>query len=140
MGTGLFGNNRSEFASAHFCAGSLRHFSVYRLTANLFGKSAAFRAVLLLAALPLFFAFGFFMTPDSPLIACWAVGDSLLGAGAAGGNVPRLVGLGSAGTCCLSKYTIVLLGPATLLFLFWDRPSRHWLETRTVRCSVPGAD
>jgi len=129
LGTGLFGNNPFGVRIGAFLCWLVTAFFGYRLTANLFGKSAAFRAVLLLAALPLFFAFGFFMTPDSPLIACWAGAIHFLERALLGERRRAWRGVGvCVGLGMLSKYTIVLLGPATLLFLLWDRPSRHWLS------------
>src|SRR5947207_10590952 len=45
---------------------------MFRLTLNLFDRTTAFRSVLLLAVLPIYFGLGFFMTPDAPLCAAWA--------------------------------------------------------------------
>jgi dolichol-phosphate mannosyltransferase len=129
LGTGLFGNNPFGIRIGAFLCWLVTAFFGYRLTANLFGKSAAFRAVLLLAALPIFFAFGFFMTPDAPLIACWAGAIHFLERALLGERRRAWWGAGvCVGLGMLSKYTIVLLGPATLLFLLWDRSSRHWLS------------
>ena len=52
LGTGLFGDNSFGVRIGAFLCWLVTAFFGYRLTANLFGKSAAFRAVLLLAALP----------------------------------------------------------------------------------------
>jgi dolichol-phosphate mannosyltransferase len=129
LGTGLFGDNPFGVRIGAFLCWLVTAFFGYRLTANLFGKSAAFRAVLLLAALPLFFAFGFFMTPDAPLIACWAGAIHFLERALLGERRRAWWGAGvCVGLGMLSKYTIALLGPATLLFLLTDRSSRHWLS------------
>ena len=69
------------------------------------------------------------MTPDAPLAACWAGTLYFLarvlidGDGRAWFGVGTFLGLG-----LLSKYTIVLLGPATLLFLTLDPGSRSWFR------------
>ena len=129
LGTGLFGDNSFGVRIGAFLCWLVTAFFGYRLTANLFGKSAAFRAVLLLAALPLFVAFGFFMTPDAPLIACWAGAIYFLERALLGERRRAWWGAGVClGLGMLSKYTIALLGPATLLFLLSDRSSRHWLS------------
>jgi dolichol-phosphate mannosyltransferase len=129
LGTGLFGDNSFGVRIGALLCWVVTAFFGYRLTANMFGKSAAFRAVLLLAALPLFVVFGFFMTPDAPLIACWAGAIYFLERALLG---ERRCAWWGAGVCLglgmLSKYTIALLGAATLLFLFSDRSSRHWLS------------
>ncbi len=128
LGTAIFGNTEfgvrlgaflSWFAAAYFC---------FQLTRNLFGKSAAFVALLLVAALPYFFAAGLLMMPDAPLTAAWAgalyfLERALLGERrAAWWGVGACIGLGM-----ISKYTIALLGPATLLFVLLDARSRRWL-------------
>ncbi|HCX34675.1 MAG TPA: hypothetical protein DHV08_14750 [Rhodocyclaceae bacterium] len=101
----------------------------YRLTREAFGKTAAEGAVLLIAILPVYFSFGWFISPDAPLTAFWAMavycswrivirddGKAWLGLGAA-------VGLGLS-----SKYTIALLGAAIVLYVLADRRSRKWLS------------
>ena len=44
----------------------------FQLTRNLYGKTAAFVSILLLSAIPFYFATGFLMMPDAPLLAAWA--------------------------------------------------------------------
>lgn len=100
----------------------------FALTKALFDKSTALVALLLLSVLPFFFASGFVMTPDTPLIACWAGALYFLAQALikerrlAWWGVGVCIGLGM-----LSKYTIALLGPATLLFLLVNPRSRHLL-------------
>ncbi len=101
----------------------------YRLTLLFSGRRAAIMAALLVQLLPFFFMTGWLMTPDAPLTACWAgllyflarvFFDRMAGAWL---GVGICLGLG-----LLSKYTIALLGPATLLFLLLDPPSRSWFR------------
>jgi len=101
---------------------------VYRLARVALGKAVAKRASVLVAVLPLFFAFGFVMTPDAPLIACWA-GAAYYFYRAIVDERPRawiaagaFIGLGM-----ISKYTIVLLGVSTVVYLLLDRRARKWL-------------
>ena len=44
----------------------------FQLTRNLYGKTAAFVSILLLSSIPFYFATGFLMMPDAPLLAAWA--------------------------------------------------------------------
>jgi len=127
ISTSLFG--RSEFAvrlpaliSWAFAAGFMFH-----LTANVFDRNAAFRCLLLMAVLPLYFGFGFFMTPDAPLFAAWAgclfyLYRALI--------TQRQSSWWGAGLCMgaglLSKYTILLLALTTVGYLLVDRGSRQW--------------
>jgi dolichol-phosphate mannosyltransferase len=127
LGTSLFGH--SEFgvrAGSTICWAIAAGFA-FALSRHLLDKSAAFRTLMLMAALPFFFAIGLFMTPDAPLVACWA--GALYFLESALLRERRAAWLG-AGICLglglLSKYTIALLGPATLLFLIMDRRSRRW--------------
>ena len=154
---------------------------VYRLTRELYDKSAAIVALALVAVLPFFASTGLFMTPDAPLLLCWAatlyylaralgVGPStpLDSAGCeTAGSSPGLVHVAALdtpssarlaqrplarlrsdgehpdrlpvsgrmgawagvglwlGLGMLSKYSIVLLGPATGLFMLIDASARR---------------
>lgn len=116
LATGIFGD--TEFGvrfAAYGCWAAAAAFC-FLLTRELYGRAAAWMAVLLLATLPFFFGIGFFMTPDAPLTAAWAgalyfLSQALLRErSAAWWGVGLCLGLG-----LLSKYTIALLGPAALL-------------------------
>ena len=99
----------------------------YAFTRNLFGQAAAPRALMILAILPFFFATGLLMTPDAPLVACWSATLYFLERALLGERRKAWWGVGCAiGLGMLSKYTIALLGPATLLFILLDRRSRPW--------------
>ena len=128
LGTFVFGH--TEFAvrcGAFFLWMVTAYFSFY-LTRNLFDRAAAFGVLLLLSVLPFFAAVGFLMTPDAPLLVCWAGALYFLERSLIGRK--RLAWWGT-GVCLglgmLSKYTIALLVPATLVFILIDRESRHWL-------------
>lgn len=127
LGTALFGI--SEFGvriGSFLCWFATAYFS-YRLTLRIFDRQAALGAVLLLAVLPLYFGVGFLMTPDAPLHAAWS---ALLYFGYRGlleNDSASWIGFGvSLGIGLLSKYTIVLLGPAFLLFMLIDQSARRW--------------
>ena len=128
LSTSALGN--TEFAvriGAFLCWLVVAIFS-FRMTYNIFDKSTAFRALILIAVLPFFFGTGLIMTPDAPLVACWAGALYFLERALVG---ERRLAWWGAGVCLglgmLSKYTIALLVPATLLFLLVDQRSRHGL-------------
>jgi dolichol-phosphate mannosyltransferase len=80
--------------------------------------------------MPFFFATGFMMMPDAPLTAAWA-GTLLFlervffaDRRAAWLGVGVFLGLG-----LLSKYSIVLLGPAIVLFMLVDPKARAWFRS-----------
>ncbi|MGH7378532.1 MAG: glycosyltransferase family 39 protein, partial [Candidatus Methylomirabilales bacterium] len=128
LGTSLFGH--TEFgvrigAEASWLAALL---FVYGYARNLLGKSEGLRAAMLLAALPFFFLSGFFMMPDSPLVACWAGALYFLERALLGDRRSAWWGAGACmGLGLLSKYPMALVGASALAFVLIDRPSRRWL-------------
>jgi dolichol-phosphate mannosyltransferase len=128
LGTGLFGRGEFGVRIGAFTCWLVTAVFCFRLTRDLFGKSAAFRAVLLLAVLPFFFGVGFFMTPDAPLVASWAGALYFLQLALLRDRHLAWWGVGACiGLGMLSKYTIALLVPAALVFMLIDRRARRWL-------------
>ncbi|KIO49203.1 glycosyltransferase family 39 protein [Nitrosospira sp. NpAV] len=129
LGTAVAGDNEFGVRIGAFICGLIAMGYLYALAYNLYDKTTAMRAVLLLAILPFGFVPGILMTADAPLMAAWAatlyyMERVLLGDGNRG-----WLGLGVAfGLGILSKYTLGLLGPAALLFVMLDPASRHWLR------------
>ena len=128
LGTMVFGN--TEFGvriGAVICWLVAAAFG-YGFARELLGRRTAVGVVLLLSALPFFFGIGCLLTPDAPLAACWAGALFFLHRALLRG---RPGAWPSAGVCIglgmLSKYTIGLLVPATLLFILVDPQSRRWL-------------
>jgi dolichol-phosphate mannosyltransferase len=69
------------------------------------------------------------ITPDAPLTACWAGALYFLARVFFQENGRAWLGLGIClGLGMLSKYTIALIGPATLLFMTLDPQSRRWFR------------
>ncbi len=127
IGTAVFGT--SEFGvriGAIFCWLVTACFT-YLLTRSLYDRLTAFRSVMLLSILPVFFLVGMMMTPDAPLTACWSAviyflyRAFLLERPYAWLGVGIFLGLGM-----FSKYTIALLGPAIVLFMLIDSRGRKW--------------
>jgi dolichol-phosphate mannosyltransferase len=101
---------------------------MYGLTKNLFGKTAAFITLMFLATFPIYFATGFVMIPDTPLYAAWAGCLYFLERALLADHRRAWMWAGVClGLGMLSKYTILLLAPASLLFLVVDKESRRWL-------------
>lgn len=128
LSTMLLGNNEFGVRLGAFICWFITAFFAYKLSSSLFDKNTAFISVILVAALPIFFGIALVITPDAPLIACWAgalyylyraLVDGKSNAWYAAGI---MVGLGLA-----SKYTIGFLLPAILLFMVIDKPARKWL-------------
>ncbi|MDP3561348.1 MAG: glycosyltransferase family 39 protein [Legionellaceae bacterium] len=101
-------------------------FFSYKLT-ELIRPQAGKNAVLLLAILPFFFIHSLIITPDLPLIACWSATLYYLylalikNERTAWYQVGLWLGLGM-----LSKYTIALLGLATLIYMISIKDARRW--------------
>jgi dolichol-phosphate mannosyltransferase len=127
LGTTVFGP--SEFAmrlGAVLCWLIAALFS-FQLAHDLYGKTAAFVAVLLFSALPFFFTMGFLILPDAPLTAAWAGTLYFLGRATLAEHQRAWLGVGVCmGLGLLSKYTIGLLGLATLILLLLDPNARRW--------------
>jgi len=127
LGTSVFGP--SEFAvrlGAPLCWLIAAFFS-FQLAYNLSGKTAACVAVLLFSALPFFFTMGFLIVPDTPLTAAWAGTLYFLERATLAEHRRAWLGIGVCmGLGLLSKYTIVLLGLATLIHLLLDPRARRW--------------
>ena len=125
--TQLMGDN--EFAirfGAFICWLVMTYFS-YRLAHDINKKTGACQAISLVATLPIFFAVGWAMTPDAPLMACWAATLYFLYQALIHERPRAWLGVGIAmGLGMLAKYTIILTGAAALLFILVDRHSRKW--------------
>jgi len=128
LGTAFFGDN--EFGvriGAYICWLLTATFSFY-LARNLFDKATAIACATLVAVVPFYFSTGFLMMPDAPLTAAWAATLFFLERALLGEKRLAWFGAGlSLGLGLLSKYTILLLGPAALLFVLIDPKSRQWL-------------
>ena len=129
LGTAVFGDTEFGVRIGAFLCWFVTAGFCFALARDLFGKGTALVTVMLAAVLPFFFLFGFFTTPDAPLTACWAGALFFLERALLAGRARAWWGAGIClGLGMLSKYTIVLLAPATLAFLLLDRPSRRWLR------------
>ncbi len=125
--TALLGNTEFAVRLGAYLCWLITAVFIFGLTRNLFDKSTAFLSLMLLAVLPIFFGTGYIMTPDAPLIPCWAGALYFLERALIGERQTAWWGVGVCmGLGLLSKYTVALLAPATLLFLVMDSRSRKW--------------
>lgn len=94
---------------------------------NLIRQGTGLYAVFFLSVLPFFFLQSLVITPDQPLVACWSATlyflyrSIILNESKYWYAVGIWFGLGM-----LSKYTMVLLGPATLIYLCAVPSARQW--------------
>jgi dolichol-phosphate mannosyltransferase len=127
--TVLFGHSEFSVRIGALVCWAVTGYYAYRLTNAVQGAQIALRALLLVALLPIFFGFGVVMTPDAPLLACWAGALYYLYRSLIEEKRAAWIGVGIfLGLGMLSKYVTALLGGATLLFLLVDSRSRKWLS------------
>jgi len=128
-GTKLFGDNELGVRVGALLCGLIAMGYLYALAHNLYDKSTAMRAVLLLAVLPFGFVTGALMTADAPLLATWAATLYYMERALIADRRWAWLGMGIAfGLGILSKYTLGLLGVAALVFVVLDPESRRWLR------------
>ena len=125
----LFGHSEFSVRIGALVCWAITGYYAYRLTDAVHGAQVALRALLLVALLPIFFGFGLVITPDSPLLACWAGALYYLYRSLIEEKRPAWIGVGIClGLGMLSKYVTALLGGAALVFLLVDKRSRKWLS------------
>jgi 4-amino-4-deoxy-L-arabinose transferase-like glycosyltransferase len=103
---------------------------VYRLAARLFSPRAAFFAVAVLSAIPVFFFTGFLLNPEALLAPLWTLFLLLLvdlREHDAGRWRPLAIGA-VIGVAFLAKYTAVLAVPVSLVYLAASARTRRWLR------------
>jgi dolichol-phosphate mannosyltransferase len=128
-GTLLFGATEWGVRFGALCCGAIAAVFLYRLTTNLCGEGFGLAAMVCASVLPYFFMSGVLLTPDAPLTASWAAALYFLERALIAGRAGAWLGAGLAvGIGLLSKYTIGLLGLATLLFMVVDAPSHRWFR------------
>lgn len=130
LSTSLFGNNELSVRLNSLICWFLTAFFSYRLTL-LIHRNAGIYAVMLLTVLPFFALQTLVITPDLPLILCWSASLYYLYRALVleESHCWYLAGL-SLGLGMLSKYTIVLLGLATLFYLVRIPSARFWFRRK----------
>jgi len=121
---------QTEFAvrTGSFLCWFVTAYYVYKLADAVCDKQAALGSLLLVAVLPAFFGFGLILTPDAPLMACWAGALYYLYRLVIEGRNSSWLGVGLfMGLGMLSKYTILLLGCSAFVFLLCNNHYRRLL-------------
>lgn len=125
-GTSMFGH--TEFGvrcGAILCSG-LAAWYLWRLAQLFFHRQAALAAVMLFAALPYTFISGYLMTPDAPLVLFWTAALYYLAVALRTSSSSSWMAAGAClGLGMVSKYSIALLGAATIIFMIAHKPSRR---------------
>ncbi len=129
--TSLFGNVEFAVRLGAFLYWFVTAYFTFKLTREIFNKTIAYCALVIVAILPAYFSFGWFMTPDAPLTACWAAAIYYTYQSLIKYDKNAWLKLGIAlGLGMSSKYTIALLAAAIVLFLMFDKTARKWLMRR----------
>jgi hypothetical protein len=127
--TTLLGSSPAAVRLGPILAAGAFGWLVYRLAERLFRPRAAFFALVLVTALPVFLASSFVLNPEAPLAPLW-VGFLCVLEGMRkrdGWYRPLLAGL-LLGLAFLAKYTAILLVPAAILYVAFSAPTRRWLR------------
>jgi dolichol-phosphate mannosyltransferase len=128
LSTSILGNTEFAVRVPAYLGWLVFAFFVFRLTTNIFDKATAYRSLLLVAVLPIYFSIGFLTTPDAPLYVAWAGCLYFLERAFIAQRRTAWWGVGICiGIGMLSKYTMGLLGLAALVYLLVDRPAQRWL-------------
>ncbi len=127
LGSWLFGDHAWGVRLPTLVLSALLAWFVYLTGRDLINRDAGLMAALLTLILPAFFAGGFLMTPDAPLLTAWAGALYFFQRVLVQHDSRAFLGLGLAmGLGLLAKYSIVLLAPAALVFMLVDRRARAW--------------
>ena len=126
FGTLLFGANEWGVRAATFFCWAFTLFFSFKLS-NLVKQGAGIFSLLLVCILPFFFIHSLIITPDIPLILSWSASLYYLYRACVREEKNCWYWAGFwIGAGLLSKYTIVLLGPATLCYLLIVPSARKW--------------
>lgn len=131
LSTEIFGNTEIAVRLPSLVCWLITLLFVVRLASRVVNRSAGFAAAAIFSVLPFYFIQGTIMTPDAPLLACWAAGLYFLHGALVQKNARSWLWFGLAvGLGMLSKYTIALLPMVALVLVLLDRESRRVLLTR----------
>jgi len=137
IATVLFGNSEFAIRIGALLCWCVATLFVYLTAREINNRDTALQAAAIMSVLPAFFIFGFIMTPDAPQIACWAGVLYFSHRALVFQHERSWIGIGVfLGLGLFSKYTMLLLGLAILVFLLIDKPSRRWLLKPQPYCAA----
>jgi Dolichyl-phosphate-mannose-protein mannosyltransferase len=127
--TSVFGSSPAAVRLGPILAAGAFGILFYKLAARLFRPRAAFFALVIVTALPVFVVSSFVLNPEAALAPLW-VGFLLTIEGMRERDEPFRPVLAGAllGLAFLAKYTAVLLVPTTLIYFVASVPARRWLR------------
>jgi len=124
--TTVLGHTELGVRSGAFISWLVGAFFVFRLARRVYDPESAAASALVFAILPVYCLVGLLMTPDAPLMACWAATLYFFYRALIDEKPTAWWGVGAfLGLGMLSKYTMVLLGFAALAFMLADRGARR---------------
>jgi dolichol-phosphate mannosyltransferase len=127
--TALLGHTELGVRAGAFFSWLVGAWFVFKLARRIYDTATAVSAVLLFAVLPVYFGIGMTMSPDAPLIACWAGALYFLYLALIDEAPAAWLGAGLfLGAGMLSKYTIALLGAAVGVYMLTDSRARRWFR------------
>ncbi|MFH0813911.1 MAG: glycosyltransferase family 39 protein, partial [Pseudomonadota bacterium] len=128
MGTFLFGKTEIGVRIGGIILALGSTFLIYFLGKMWFDNKSGLWAALLFQVIPIYFIYGFTITPDIPLIFFWLMTMYLVSISLLGDKKWGWYAAGfTLGCSMLSKYPGVFLVPSTFLFLLVNRGYRKWL-------------
>lgn len=127
--TNVFGDNEFGVRFGALLCWIITSIFFCRLIRAMFpNKFLMLQSMAILATLPIFFGTGWAMTPDAPLMACWAALLYFLYQALLKDKKGAWIGVGIAlGLGMLAKYTIILVSVAVLIVVLVDKNARKWL-------------
>ena len=130
LSTSVFGTHEFGVRAISLVCWMVMAFFSYKLT-QLINQGAGPYVLMLLAILPFFFIHSLVITPDVPLIVCWSASLYCLYRGLILNESNYWYGTGIwLGLGMLSKYTISLLGMATLFYMIANPMARLWFRRK----------
>ena len=133
----VFGHNEFAVRLAALATTTITVIAIFKLAYRMYGSDVANAALFLALCSPIIEAVFFIVTPDSPLLMFWALTLYLVYRGIFENNTRAIYLAGvSAGLGLLSKYTMVLIFPALLLFLLFSPKYRYWLLKKQLYLSA----
>ena len=126
----IFGANEFGVRLPALICWMIAAFFIFRLTSLINDKASQY-AIFLLSILPFFFLQSLVITPDQPLLACWAAALYFIYRALVFNETKYWYAVGVViGLGMLSKYTIVLLGLATLSYAVIIPSARTWFKRK----------
>ncbi|MFU8877562.1 MAG: glycosyltransferase family 39 protein [Wenzhouxiangellaceae bacterium] len=128
-GTWLLGDTPAGVRLATLVLAPLALAFAYLYTRNIFDKTRALLAAMLVAVVPAWFGSGFLMTTDAAAVTAWLAALYFLHRALVVGQPNAWFGVAiSLGLGALAKYTVLFLVPAIAVLMLFHGPARQALR------------